>query len=105
MKMTQEWYDRIKTGFNQIADYYGGPSKIKTDYASLSTERLSWDMYHILMHNWSYDDTHPFYVDGTWARIIPHCDVNYHTLYNLGLNDSHIRTALKRIVKELGLVD
>lgn len=103
MKMSPQRYNELKEGIRQVVDHFG-PQKIKEQY-ELAPKRMIWDLLRILIRNWGYDDTHPAFAEGVWKRIIPYKGIDYSTYYNEGLNDSHLTTALNKIVRELGLRD
>lgn len=60
-----------------------------------------WQLFHMAYDNLQYEDTHPFFQQGRWTRVYPYTPS--FKLYENGLNDDHIATALRSISKELGL--
>lgn len=69
-----------------------------------SDMRNAWAVYHRVMDDRSYDDSHPFYSEATpealrRRRVLPYKGREWNSrFYNMGLNDSHIETALRKIV-------
>ncbi len=102
MKMSPEKYAEIKEGIRQIVDHHG-KAKIQDGFKGKSITAMMFALFAALWFDLQYEDTHPAYVAGR-VRILPHKDHGWlNNLYNSGLNDSHIETALKKIAKELGL--
>jgi hypothetical protein len=58
-------------------------------------------LHTVVDRNRAYDDAHPGFAGGAWKRVLPFTGRDYCHLYNAGLNDSHIATALHRIKAEL----
>jgi predicted DNA-binding protein (MmcQ/YjbR family) len=97
MKITPEVYAELKQDVLAIAAHC--QFKIRPD-TSMTT---MWCIVNEINAQRSYDDTHP-----RWAerkRILPASHVNKQCwlndrLYQSGLNDEHIKTALKKIAAE-----
>ena len=70
-----------------LATSDGGKTGLKTMYA----------LYFKTCEDRSYDDSHPNFVSGRWTRILPYTGRKYCWLYDVGLNDTHIATALQKI--------
>lgn len=114
MKIPETTYNTLLGAIGAIVDHKGGAIVIRRSFtirglsvshsqAVPSSElRMLWDLYHIATRNIMYDDTHPLYQNGTWVRIYPY-QPNWN-IYSLGINDTHIETALRRIGKKLELL-
>lgn len=103
MKMSQQRYNLLRDTI-QIVVNDVGLEKCHQFATERNDRQLIW-----LLHTWAtdqlqYDDSHPFFQNGTWTRLTP-CIEGFKTYKDNGncLNDFHIETALKRIGKELGL--
>lgn len=105
MRIKGQKYDTIKAAFIAVVEASEGASKLRGFYgvAGLSEARLLWDIWRVAHNNLQYDDTHPFYIDGRWKRIVPY-DASF-SMYSNGDNDEHFYTALRHIAKGIGLVD
>lgn len=103
MKMSPERYAELKEGIRQMVDHHG-KAPTEAEFKGKTLTRMMWAIFHAVLFDWQYEDTHPAYAAGK-VRVLPHKDHNYLNgkLYGEGLNDSHIETALKKIAKELGL--
>lgn len=64
--------------------------------------RDQWEALHRVMEDKTNDDSHPFYVRGERKRIFPFVGrrAGIDTFYDAGLNDSHIETALRKIMAQ-----
>lgn len=65
--------------------------------------RDAWNVFHRVMQDRSYDTAHPYYDPASphyRARIVPYVGHNagIGAIYAEGLDDSHIETALRKIV-------
>lgn len=76
MKMPKDQYNRIKTGISDMLDRVG-PAEVEAYKGRVNPEHFRWGLY------WR-----------TYPGGIKHPD---------DINDNHIDTALRRIVRELGL--
>lgn len=105
MKITAEKYAEIRDGIKTIVDGVGLET-IKMHYAGKTVGRIMWDLFSALWFDKQFDDNHPSYVQGVKRRILPQTDPNWlNNLYNSGINDSHIETALKKVAKELNITE
>ena len=102
MKLTAIDYEQLKAdilhaalalGVN-IATAEGGKTGLLTMHG----------LHTVVDRNRAYDDTHPGFSSGAWKRVLPYTGRNYCHLYEAGLNDAHIATALNRIKTELSAV-
>ena len=105
MKMPADLYQEIKQAFERLVTHFGRENLLA--YAKTMTEEaFVWKLWNRVSDDWRDDDNHPRFQNHpgfkAHVRINPHKDRMW-SIYNLGLNDSHIETALKRICKELQL--
>jgi hypothetical protein len=93
-------YDAIK----MVADYYGGklPPFYTTSQSPNRWEAMMWKVWNKASDDMMYDDSHPWFQNGRWHRIVPH-NPGFNLYLDPTLNDSHIGTAIYKIGKELGL--
>lgn len=49
----------------------------------------------------AFDNSHPFYVNGTWKRILSHDNRDYCFFYIDGANDTHLKTLQKAVYAKL----
>ena len=110
LKMTKARYEQLRDAIRAVADHYGpqkvcSPSCFDNPRIKDKNKALRWRLFNIAMDQLSNDDTHPFFQNGTWDRIIPHVEgFSMNVLYcQDALSDDHIDTALARIQQELGL--
>jgi hypothetical protein len=103
MKVKGQKYNTMLAAMRAIIEHYG-LKVIRNRYAGsgLTCRRMVWDVWRPAHNNLQYDDTHPFFANGTWTRITPH--VAGFDMYSEDTHDTHIETALKRIALELGLM-
>lgn len=105
MKMTKTRYSLLKAAMRAVAEYYG--PAVLIEYAEARNEKqMIWLLHLKATDQLQYDDTHPFFVNGTWQRIYPHQPgfKMYTDDNGASLNDTHIGTAIFRIGRELGLL-
>lgn len=101
MKIQPAKYNVMLAAMRAVVEHFG-LEKVKANFAGKSDAWIVWGIWRVAHNNLQYDDKHPFFMDGTWTRIHPH-DPTFR-LYEEGLHDSHIETALKRICRELGVL-
>jgi hypothetical protein len=97
MKMDSANYEALKADIKSVAVALsitpatadGGKTGLKT----------MWGLFHRVCENRAYDDSHPMW--SRVARLLPFDGRAYAWLYNAGLNDDHIATALRAIKAEL----
>ena len=106
MKWPKEQVAIIKTGFKQlIANSQHSPEAILKAYKT--PLRAMYAMWRHVQYDLSYDNDHPAYttteVDGKPCKPRTRmCEYNADfVLYPPGCNDSHFKTVLKHIAKEL----
>ncbi len=78
-----------------IAEYTSGP--LLNDKTPRTAMGIYWSIFWKVNGDLRYDDTHPRYQ--VFPRLVPHdptFDINEY-------KDVHIETAIKKIVKELGI--
>lgn len=73
---------------------------MKEDHGTTGLKAM-YALQTITERNRSYDDQHPGFAQGHWKRVLPHTGRKSCYLYDLGLNDTHIATALRKIKEEL----
>jgi len=76
MKMTEENYKRLRSATVRVIALNGGPVEVANRYKDASNVVILWDLYHATGLNMYSDQP--------------------------GLNDSHIETAMRKIVADLG---
>jgi hypothetical protein len=59
--------------------------------------RVYWQLLNVVSRNRAYDDTHPGFASGEWARVLPFDGRDYCWYYDGGANDDHVKTLLKFI--------
>ena len=104
MKMSKARYDLLKTTITAVAGKIG-LDKCREYANRRNAAQLMWSLHHKATDQLQYDESHPFYQDGTWEKIVPH--VEGFKIYDdngTTLNDDHIETALRRIGRELDLI-
>jgi predicted DNA-binding protein (MmcQ/YjbR family) len=96
MKMTPEQYQSLKADVNKIAVSCHLLRRPDTSIA------VMWALFHEVNAQRSYGDDHP-----RWAkrqRVLPASHVDSQSwlteLYDSGLNDNHLKTALMKIASE-----
>jgi len=94
MKMKTERYELLKSGFAALVAHY-----CYTGH-TFSMGDL-WNVYHHVVRQFLYDDSHPGFAKHHWQRLLPFMP-NYNQ-YEGGLNDNHLETAIRRIAKDLKL--
>ena len=99
MKIKGDKYATMLAAMRAVVDYLGGPATIKQ--GGLGQMALLWTLWNIASDNLRYDDTHPWFKNGKWKRVIPQ-NASF-DMYSDDDNDRTIETALKAIGRELGL--
>ena len=99
MKISVQDYERVKADIGEVAQKLG--IKISTSDAGKTGLKTMYALFYKTCEDRSYDDTHPNFVNGRWKRLLPFTGRKYCWLYDVGLNDTHIATALKNIKAEL----
>jgi hypothetical protein len=62
-----------------------------------------WRLLDIVSRNRAYDDTHPAFAKGVWARTLPYDGRSYTFYYVDDANDEHVASmlhAVKRLLRE-----
>ena len=101
MRVKETKYNKMKSAMTAVVDHYGGPTTVNKQFIGRTLMFMLWNIWTIAERNIRNNDSHPFFIDGYWKRIIP-CEEGF-DLYSDGDNDSHIATALRSIGNELGL--
>lgn len=102
MKMSQSLYDLLHQSMQKSVNHLG-MEYFRDAYKGLTLKRMLFDLLYFTTYDLMYDDTHPAYQNGR-VRINPHVP-GFDIYEKDSLNDEHIFTALKKIGKEIGLVD
>ncbi len=100
MKMSKERYEELKEGIRQVVDHHG-KEKFNEKFKEATLTSKMWYLLTVVNDDSRNTDQHPSYKNGR-VRILPYKDYKW-SIYEGGLNDEHITTALKKIAKELGL--
>lgn len=121
MKMSADRFRLLRDTMQRVYDQRN-QAAYDAFYANLSTMRKLWDLLYESIFDLQYDDSHPYYCSPTYGtgnvgkcgilnalnlitedrkrkRVSPH--VPKFDIYDGGLNDSHLATALKRIAQDL----
>jgi hypothetical protein len=99
MKMSQADYDNLKNDIRTVCSAYG--VNLATAEGG-KTGLLSMHSAHAIVdRNRTYDDSHPGFAEGMWKRVLPSTGRAFCHLYDKGLDDTHIATALRKIKAEL----
>jgi hypothetical protein len=104
MKMSNVCYADLKSDIEKVADSFSanmGAEKL-LDYVSSRPVAAMLQMLHEVSHNRAFNDSHPHYQAGK-KRILPHDGRDFCWYYKdgMGLDDTHIQTALLKIKKEI----
>lgn len=101
MKINSSDYNNLKADIATVLAHYN-VRRAQWDSANHGETGLKqmWGLLHIVTDNRAYDDSHPMFSDPK-RRVLPYIGRSAHWLYDLGLNDNHIATALGKIKKEL----
>lgn len=100
MKISVRRYNELHEGFKAFAEHYGIET-IKKKIAESGWRRTKWAILSQVVYDFNNDDDHPAFL--TRTRINPYKGREW-DLYDGGLNDNHIETAIDKIGKELELV-
>lgn len=99
MKMPQAVYEDLRNDVRAVVD------KLKLDLVSQDHGKTGlkamYALRTIVERNRSYDDEHPGFKQKVWTRVLPFTGRKACYLYDLGLSDTHIATALRKIKEEL----
>lgn len=100
MKIAPEVYESMKSDIRTVVDHYG-----KDLFRVSKPESLAgvWAALTNVSRDRAYSDSHPFYHNGAWTRVLPYDGRDYCFYYANGCNDDHVATALRNIKRELGL--
>ena len=93
MKFTPKDYAELKADFQKIVDAFKLTSAMPLNV---------WGIYHRILEDHCYDDTHPSYQEGR-KRICAFDGRSTSYWYHKGYEDVHINTALKKISNEIFL--
>lgn len=96
MKMSKEKYNQLKADIAAVAEHF---NIILTTYQEKWRMAYMYKLYTAVNENRSYNDEW-FALTGN-TRALPYTGRKYCHLYDEGLNDTHIKTALKKICNEL----
>jgi hypothetical protein len=92
-------YVALKSDIKTMVEYFNTLHK-DLDY---SGSAIQFQILFIANFQRGQDDSHPNFQRGM-TRVLPYIGRDPSWLYKEGLNDDHIKTALKKIFKELGYV-
>lgn len=96
MKMPQNEFEMLKSDFLAMVSAL----QVQQGPINYGTMCNAWAIYHRVMDDRSYDDSHPFYCgEKPRQRVLPYVNRRHNSkFYAMGLNDSHIETALRKII-------
>jgi hypothetical protein len=96
MKMPDPLYAQLRDDIHTVCEARGIALTSKT------TESLLWNLFHVVMKNRLFDDSHPGFAGGLWERYMPKIEVHWLDQFykDADLNDSHILTALRKIARD-----
>ena len=101
MKITQRDYQELKTDIKTICKKAGIEKHTRTDITPMA---FMFNLFSAASDHRGYDDSHPMYK--YIGRFLPYTGKDWiNRLYDAGLQDNHIFTALKNIGKELELIN
>lgn len=101
MKMSRERYNLLLASMRTVVDHFG-PADVRRYAKKHGKVRTMWGLLYKAIDQLGYHDNHPFFLNGTWTRILPNVEgFNVYDDNGTSLNDSHIETALKSIFREL----
>ncbi len=105
MKINGTKYATMTAAMRAVVETAGGAARVREHFAAsgLTTLRMLWDVWNGADRNLRYDDSHPAFASGQWTRAYPQ-DAGFNLYADPSVNDTHIETALKKIGRELGLV-
>lgn len=104
MKITNDTYTEMRDGIQAIVDRYGYANISETFQGNAN--RMMWHLFNKFVFDIQSHDTHPAYTTGRHERVVQQKDVRWlNTLYDSGVNDTHIATALRNIMKEINHED
>lgn len=91
MKWPRDQVEILQTAITQVIENSGySIEQIKKDYEYLPPMRLAWDLFRLARAGLQGHSSHCMKVES-------------YVLYPEGCNDSHLSTALKHIMKNIGL--
>ena len=96
MKMPRPLFDELAADMRAVAAHYAMDLHLFTPMQDL------WRLFHKIMRDRQYDDTHPGFAQGLWVRVLPCSDRFWLDRFykDADLNDDHIATALRKIARE-----
>lgn len=94
MKLSKH-FESLRADTAAIADAYG--LNLSVDDGSKSGLGLMYEILNVISRNRAYDDNHPGFANGTWARVLPYDGRDYCWYYDDGGNDDHVKTLLKKV--------
>ncbi len=110
MKIRGEKFEQMSVAMRTWIDYQGGNDAVADVFnegyrkfpesVSDVVNYAGWFVWNRVVHDLQHDDTHPAYVNGR-IRIVPYVGWKYDN----DLLDSHIQTAIRKIIKEVGLAE
>jgi len=105
MKIKGEKYEIMNDAIEKFVDHHS-KEKVKLFLHNAHLQKGAirgaiWRIWHEVEKNLLFSDEHPAFKNGTWIRIIPY-NTNFKTYSNEDC-DSHLETALKKILKDLGV--
>ena len=99
MKMTKEQYDELKDDIRTVGNSLGILKSVQYSPQGITGLRHMYCLLRIVHENRAYDDA--WFELAGMTRVLPHTGRKYGHLYDTGLDDTHIATALRKIQKEL----
>jgi len=100
MKMPRPLFDALAADMHTVAEanapLMARPLGPETPMGTL------WNLFHRVMRDRQYDDTHPGFAQGLWIRVLPHADRFWLDRFykDADLTDDHIATALRKIARD-----
>lgn len=100
MKIQSDLFAAMESSVKAVVEHGGGVPKLRDwmQSSGLSVTAAMWRLWSIALHDLQYDDSHPSYTQR--QRIVPHRPG--FNIYSSGINDDHIATALRRIMRSMG---
>ena len=100
MKMPPELYASLRDDI--IAHAEVTPSLLARPLGPETPMVTLWILFHRVMRDRQFDDTHPAFAGGHWTRVLPYSDRFWLDRFykDADLNDDQIATALRKIARD-----
>jgi len=99
MKMTKEQYDELKDDIRTVGNSLSLLKSVVYSRQGKTGLLYMFQMKNVVDQNRAYDDA--WFASAGRTRVLPYAGRKYGHLYDTGLDDTHIATALRQIRKEL----